>query len=127
MTERMATATLFPQDSTDAPPRQPPRLITVGVDMGGSLYAVCVRDRSTEKVLHHRFRDRATEGTRGARRKEKVRLSGWSGGLVTKEDLTVGKIRELAASGAIVTVRYEAGRYGYTLARRSTGRRRDRA
>ena len=75
---------------------QTEKLVTVGVDMGGSLWATAIHDWSTRHDSYFGYRDK--DGR-------------------TKEERLYGKIRELLNAGHRVQVFYEAGRYGYTPAR----------
>ena len=71
-------------------------LVTVGVDMGGSLWATALHDWTTGRDSYFGLRDKAGK---------------------SKEYLLYEKIRELIFAGHHVHVFYEAGRYGYAPAR----------
>jgi len=75
---------------------QDPNLVTVGVDMGGSLWATAVCSWATGKQSYSGFRD---------------------GDTGNKQDKLYRKITELVNAGKKVHVYYEAGRYGFTPAR----------
>ena len=75
------------------------KMVTVGVDMGGALWATWIHDWSTGNDSYHAFRDQDGKKARG------------------KEELFYAKVAELVASGHDVRVFYEAGRYGYHPAR----------
>lgn len=75
---------------------QADNLVTVGVDMGGELWATAFRDWSIGRESYIGYKDK--EGQ-------------------SKEERLYGKIKELTDSGRRVHVFYEAGRYGYTPAR----------
>lgn len=70
------------------------KLVTVGIDMGSDLWGVGINRWDTGKYSYHKC-----EG-------------------VTKDEETYGKIKGLVAEGARVVVHYEAGRNGFTPARR---------
>jgi len=70
--------------------------VTVGVDMGGTLWATAVRDWASGRQSYFGLRD------------------GDSG---NKKDKLYAKITELVNAGKKVQVYYEAGRYGFTPAR----------
>lgn len=74
--------------------------VTVGVDMGGQLWAVTVRDRQDGRESYHAFRDK--DGVR-------------------KQERLYALLRHLLASGLKVHVIYEAGRYGFAPARSVIG------
>lgn len=73
------------------------KLVTVGIDMGSDLWGVGVNRWETGKYSYHKF-----EG-------------------VTKDEETYRKIAELLREGNRVVVYYEAGRNGFTPARRIRG------
>lgn len=72
------------------------REISVGVDMGGSLWATSINYRDGKKPSYYAFRDDEKN---------------------SKEEKLYGKIRELLMNGYHVCVYYEAGRYGFAPAR----------
>ena len=71
-------------------------LVTVGVDMGGALWATAIRDWKTGRNSYHGLSDKDGK---------------------SKERLLYEKIRELVLAGHRVVVFYEAGRYGFAPAR----------
>jgi transposase len=70
--------------------------MTIGVDMGGALWATAVHDWESGKESYFALKDK---------------------GSAAKEKLLFGKIRESVEAGRAVHVYYEAGRYGYWVAR----------
>ena len=72
-------------------------LVSVGVDMGGTLWATAIHDWKTGKDCYFGFKDK----------KE-----------INKEERLYNKISELVNEDYKVQVYYEAGRYGYAPARR---------
>lgn len=70
--------------------------VTIGVDMGGALWATAVHDWDSGRESYFALKDKDT---------------------VPKEKQLFGKIRESLKSGQTVDVYYEAGRYGYWVAR----------
>jgi len=70
--------------------------MTIGVDMGGALWATAVHDWDSGKESYFALKDKDS---------------------TPKERLMLGKIRESVKSGRAVDVYYEAGRYGYWAAR----------
>jgi transposase len=70
--------------------------MTIGVDMGGELWATAVHDWDSGKESYFALKDKNA---------------------ITKEKLLFGKIRESVKAGRTVDVYYEAGRYGYWVAR----------
>ncbi len=70
---------------------------TVGIDMGGSLWATAVQDWETGKMSYYGFRDKDGEA---------------------KESRVFDLVSGLLQSGKAVDVFYEAGRYGYWPARK---------
>lgn len=75
------------------------KMVTVGVDMGGALWATWIHDWSTGRDSYHGYRDQDVANGK------------------SKEELLYAKVAELVGSGHDVRVFYEAGRYGYTPAR----------
>ena len=71
-------------------------LVTVGVDMGGALWATAIHDWNSGRNSYHGLRDKDGK---------------------SKESLLYEKIRDLVLAGHRVQVFYEAGRYGYAPAR----------
>jgi transposase len=76
-------------------------LITIGIDMGDSLWATTVTDWERGKSSYYGLRDEP-------------------GGRL-KEEALYRKITEYVAAGKKVHCFYEAGRYGFTPARKMTG------
>lgn len=72
------------------------KLVTIGVDMGGSLWATAIHDWETGRDSYYPFRDKPN---------------------MTKESQLFGKVSEHVKEGREVEVFYEAGRYGYWPAR----------
>ena len=70
--------------------------MTIGVDMGGGLWATAVHDWDSGKESYFALKDK---------------------GSVAKEKLLFEKVRESVKAGWAVDVYYEAGRYGYWVAR----------
>ena len=75
---------------------QASNLVTVGVDMGGALWATTIRDWASGHASYFGLRDKAGK---------------------SKESVLYEKIAEHINTGHRVRVFYEAGRYGYTPAR----------
>ena len=75
---------------------QAENLVTVGVDMGGALWATAIRDWKTGRHSYHGLSDKDGK---------------------SKERLLYDKIGELVQAGHRVVVFYEAGRYGFAPAR----------
>ena len=71
-------------------------LVTVGVDMGGALWATAIHDWNSGRNSYHGLRDKDGK---------------------SKESLLYEKIRDLVLAGHRVQVFYEAGRYGYAPVR----------
>ena len=71
-------------------------LVTVGVDMGGALWATAIHDWKSGRNSYHGLRDKDGK---------------------SKESLLYEKIRDLVLAGHRVQVFYEAGRYGYAPVR----------
>jgi len=71
-------------------------LVTVGIDMGGSLWATAIHDWTTGHDSYFAYRNKDD---------------------ICKEERLYDKIRELLANDCHVQVFYEAGRYGYAPAR----------
>lgn len=72
-------------------------LVTIGIDMGGSLWATAVYDWSEDKNSYYALKDKENE---------------------RKEKRCFELLKDLVESGKKVHVYYEAGRYGYWPARK---------
>jgi transposase len=70
--------------------------MTIGVDMGGTLWATAIHDWDSGKDSYFALKDK---------------------GNVPKERMLFGKVGEAVKAGRRVDVYYEAGRYGYWVAR----------
>lgn len=71
--------------------------ISVGIDMGGSLWATAVQDWEAGKMSYYALKDKAEQG---------------------KEERVFDLVSNLCKSGKRVDVYYEAGRYGFWPARK---------
>lgn len=71
--------------------------ISVGIDMGGSLWATAIQDWDTMKMSYYGLKDKDGQ---------------------TKEERAFSLVSDLISRGKTVDVYYEAGRYGYWPARK---------
>ena len=71
--------------------------ISVGIDMGGSLWATAVQDWEAGKMSYYGLKDKVDQ---------------------SKEDRVFDLVSNLRKSGKRIDVFYEAGRYGYWPARK---------
>ena len=97
--------------------------ISVGIDMGGSLWATAVQDWEAGKMSYYGLKDKV-EGSLWA-----TAVQDWEAGKMSyyglkdkvdqsKEDRVFELVTNLLHSGKRVDVFYEAGRYGYWPARK---------
>ena len=75
--------------------------ISIGIDMGGSLWATAVQDWEAGKMSYYGLRDKVDQ---------------------SKEDRVFDLVSNLRKNGKRIDVFYEAGRYGYWPARMFTYR-----